>query len=261
MWHKQSFTQFWSQSDAYSRRSSLKLTYIHHPLVVCTHQICCAVAVPIALSQDRLLHGHNRLVNWTPCSRMRESKLKRDWNQLKTYSHHMISYLTNDQYLNEPVHFWTVCHPLRIFIHQRHGLPYWLAIALLAFSQSGRRSTLSIQSGYNYASCFWLSMSSEVIISQNVCQVLRVNFFLGPIHGIVLTFINTFKLWVIDRIGHSDIFGWYRAGQCSTLNRTIVTKDQILIISLTAFIMPLIFLIHVSPYNPFIEVQPEIDST
>ena len=75
MWHKQSFTQFWSQSDAYSRRSSLKLTYIHHPLVVCTHQICCAVAVPIALSQDRLLHGHNRLVNWTPCSRMRESKL------------------------------------------------------------------------------------------------------------------------------------------------------------------------------------------
>ena len=72
MWHKQSFTQFWSQSDAYSRRSSLKLTYIHHPLVVCTHQICCAVAVPIALSQDRLLHGHNRLVNWTPCSRMRE---------------------------------------------------------------------------------------------------------------------------------------------------------------------------------------------
>ena len=77
MWHKQSFTQFWSQSDAYSRRSSLKLTYIHHPLVVCTHQICCAVAVPIALSQDRLLHGHNRLVNWTPCSRMRESKLKR----------------------------------------------------------------------------------------------------------------------------------------------------------------------------------------
>ena len=76
MWHKQSFTQFWSQSDAYSRRSSLKLTYIHHPLVVCTHQICCAVAVPIALSQDRLLHGHNRLVNWTPCSRMRESKLK-----------------------------------------------------------------------------------------------------------------------------------------------------------------------------------------
>ena len=77
MWHKQSFTQFWSQSDAYSRRSSLKLTYIHHPLVVCTHQICCAVAVPIALSQDRLLHGHNRLVNWTPCSRMRESKLTR----------------------------------------------------------------------------------------------------------------------------------------------------------------------------------------
>ena len=77
MWHKQSFTQFWSQSDAYSRRSSLKLTYIHHPLVVCTHQICCAVAVPIALSQDRLLHGHNRLVNWTPCSRMRESKLKK----------------------------------------------------------------------------------------------------------------------------------------------------------------------------------------
>ena len=76
MWHKQSFTQFWSQSDAYSRRSSLKLTYIHHPLVVCTHQICCAVAVPIALSQDRLLHGHNRLVNWTPCSRRRESKLK-----------------------------------------------------------------------------------------------------------------------------------------------------------------------------------------
>ena len=76
MWHKQSFTQFWSQSDAYSRRSSLKLTYIHHPLVVCTHQICCAVAVPIALSQDRRLHGHNRLVNWTPCSRMRESKLK-----------------------------------------------------------------------------------------------------------------------------------------------------------------------------------------
>ena len=76
MWHKQSFTQFWSQSDAYSRRSSLKLTYIHHPLVVCTHQICCAVAVPIALSQDRLLHGHNRLVNWIPCSRMRESKLK-----------------------------------------------------------------------------------------------------------------------------------------------------------------------------------------
>ena len=75
MWHKQSFTQFWSQSDAYSRRSSLKLTYIHHPLVVCTHQICCAVAVPIALSQDRRLHGHNRLVNWTPCSRMRESKL------------------------------------------------------------------------------------------------------------------------------------------------------------------------------------------
>ena len=72
MWHKQSFTQFWSQSDAYSRRSSLKLTYIHHPLVVCTHQICCAVAVPIALSQDRLLHGHNRLVNWTPCA----SKLK-----------------------------------------------------------------------------------------------------------------------------------------------------------------------------------------
>ena len=47
-------------------------TLIHHPLVVCTHQICCAVAVPIALSQDRLLHGHNRLVNWTPCSRMRE---------------------------------------------------------------------------------------------------------------------------------------------------------------------------------------------
>ena len=78
MWHKQSFTQFWSQSDAYSRRSSLKLTYIHHPLVVCTHQICCAVAVPIALSQDRLLHGHNRLVNWTPCSRRRESKLKND---------------------------------------------------------------------------------------------------------------------------------------------------------------------------------------
>ena len=76
MWHKQSFTQFWSQSDAYSRKSSLKLTYIHHPLVVCTHQICCAVAVPIALSQDRLLHGHNRLVNWTPCSRRRESKLK-----------------------------------------------------------------------------------------------------------------------------------------------------------------------------------------
>ena len=82
MWHKQSFTQFWSQSDAYSRRSSLKLTYIHHPLVVCTHQICCAVAVPIALSQDRLLHGHNRLVNWTPCSRMRESKLK-TWDTLK----------------------------------------------------------------------------------------------------------------------------------------------------------------------------------
>ena len=80
MWHKQSFTQFWSQSDAYSRRSSLKLTYIHHPLVVCTHQICCAVAVPIALSQDRLLHGHNRLVNWTPCSRMRESKLKKGRN-------------------------------------------------------------------------------------------------------------------------------------------------------------------------------------
>ena len=76
MWHKQSFTQFWSQSDAYSRRSSLKLTYIHHPLVVCTHQICCAVAVPIALSQDRLLHGHNRLVNWTPCSRMREQAKK-----------------------------------------------------------------------------------------------------------------------------------------------------------------------------------------
>ena len=76
MWHKQSFTQFWSQSDAYSRRSSLKLTYIHHPLVVCTHQICCAVAVPIALSQDRLLHGHNRLVNWTPCSRMREQANK-----------------------------------------------------------------------------------------------------------------------------------------------------------------------------------------
>ena len=89
MWHKQSFTQFWSQSDAYSRRSSLKLTYIHHPLVVCTHQICCAVAVPIALSQDRLLHGHNRLVNWTPCSRMRESKLKRVptnefWHSTKT---------------------------------------------------------------------------------------------------------------------------------------------------------------------------------
>ena len=81
MWHKQSFTQFWSQSDAYSRRSSLKLTYIHHPLVVCTHQICCAVAVPIALSQDRLLHGHNRLVNWTPCSRMRESKLKKPVTQ------------------------------------------------------------------------------------------------------------------------------------------------------------------------------------
>ena len=80
MWHKQSFTQFWSQSDAYSRRSSLKLTYIHHPLVVCTHQICCAVAVPIALSQDRRLHGHNRLVNWTPCSRMRESKLIRPTN-------------------------------------------------------------------------------------------------------------------------------------------------------------------------------------
>ena len=76
MWHKQSFTQFWSQSDAYSRRSSLKLTYIHHPLVVCTHQICCAVAVPIALSQDRLLHGHNRLVNWTPRSRMREQAKK-----------------------------------------------------------------------------------------------------------------------------------------------------------------------------------------
>ena len=76
MWHKPSFTQFWSQSDAYSRRSSLKLTYIHHPLVVCTHQICCAVAVPIALSQDRLLHGHNRLVNWTPCSRMREQANK-----------------------------------------------------------------------------------------------------------------------------------------------------------------------------------------
>ena len=76
MWHKQSFTLFWSQSDAYSRRSSLKLTYIHHPLVVCTHQICCAVAVPIALSQDRLLHGHNRLVNWTPCSRMREQAKK-----------------------------------------------------------------------------------------------------------------------------------------------------------------------------------------
>ena len=76
MWHKQSFTQFWSQSDAYSRRSSLKLTYIHHPLVVCTHQICCAVAVPIALSQDRLLHGHNRLVNWTPRSRMREQANK-----------------------------------------------------------------------------------------------------------------------------------------------------------------------------------------
>ena len=34
------------------------------------------MAVPIALSQDRRLHGHNRLVNWTPCSRMRESKLK-----------------------------------------------------------------------------------------------------------------------------------------------------------------------------------------
>ena len=83
MWHKQSFTQFWSQSDAYSRRSSLKLTYIHHPLVVCTHQICCAVAVPIALSQDRLLHGHNRLVNWTPCSRMRESKLiKKDTSNI-----------------------------------------------------------------------------------------------------------------------------------------------------------------------------------
>ena len=86
MWHKQSFTQFWSQSDAYSRRSSLKLTYIHHPLVVCTHQICCAVAVPIALSQDRLLHGHNRLVNWTPCSRVRESKLKSEYYSAR-YQH------------------------------------------------------------------------------------------------------------------------------------------------------------------------------
>ena len=96
MWHKQSFTQFWSQSDAYSRRSSLKLTYIHHPLVVCTHQICCAVAVPIALSQDRLLHGHNRLVNWTPCSRMRESKLKRghSWHidGLKQERHNSIAH-------------------------------------------------------------------------------------------------------------------------------------------------------------------------
>ena len=90
MWHKQSFTQFWSQSDAYSRRSSLKLTYIHHPLVVCTHQICCAVAVPIALSQDRLLHGHNRLVNWTPCSRMRESKL------IKTCLLHTVNTMVTD---------------------------------------------------------------------------------------------------------------------------------------------------------------------
>ena len=91
MWHKQSFTQFWSQSDAYSRRSSLKLTYIHHPLVVCTHQICCAVAVPIALSQDRLLHGHNRLVNWTPCSRMREqaNKTKQsEMNDVNKWKHY-----------------------------------------------------------------------------------------------------------------------------------------------------------------------------
>ena len=92
MWHKQSFTQFWSQSDAYSRRSSLKLTYIHHPLVVCTHQICCAVAVPIALSQDRLLHGHNRLVNWTPCSRMRESKLIKATAKQKI---HQVGYFCN----------------------------------------------------------------------------------------------------------------------------------------------------------------------
>ena len=93
MWHKQSFTQFWSQSDAYSRRSSLKLTYIHHPLVVCTHQICCAVAVPIALSQDRLLHGHNRLVNWTPCSRMREQA--KNYPIIKKFNCHQSSNISH----------------------------------------------------------------------------------------------------------------------------------------------------------------------